>query len=89
MSEVPLQPHPLPPSNETPRGACFVRHALCILLTAPKQPCPYDAIASLDENSQELWQGPGCEEIGISLPNNHRQHRTVHIQKHLLPYALC
>ena len=29
------------------------------------------------------------EEIGISLPNNQRQHRTLHIQKNVLPYALC
>ena len=28
-------------------------------------------------------------EIGISLPNNQRQHRTLHIQKDVLPYALC
>jgi len=23
------------------------------------------------------------------LPNNQRQHRTLHIQKDVLPYALC
>ena len=28
-------------------------------------------------------------EIGILLPRNQRQHRTLHIQKHMLPYALC
>ena len=28
-------------------------------------------------------------EIGILLPNNQRQHRTLHIQRDLLPYALC
>ena len=28
-------------------------------------------------------------EIGILLPNNRRQHRTLHIQKDVLPYALC
>ena len=35
---------------------------------------------------------PECledEEIGILLPNNQRQHRTLHIQKGVLPYALC
>jgi hypothetical protein len=26
-----------------------------------------------------------AREIGISLPSNQRQHRTVHIQKDLLP----
>ena len=28
-------------------------------------------------------------EIDISLPNNQRQHRTLHIQKDVLPCALC
>ena len=31
----------------------------------------------------------GVAEIGIVLPNNQRQHHTVHIQKDVLPYALC
>ena len=29
------------------------------------------------------------EEIVIMFPNNQRQHRTLHIQKDALPYALC
>ena len=28
-------------------------------------------------------------EIGSSLPNNQRQHRALHIQKDVPPYALC
>ena len=28
-------------------------------------------------------------EIGILLENNQCQHRTLHIQKDMLPYALC
>jgi hypothetical protein len=28
-------------------------------------------------------------EIGILLQNNQRLHRTLHIQKDVLPYALC
>ena len=28
-------------------------------------------------------------EINISLPNNQRQHRTLHIQKDVLPFSLC
>jgi len=28
-------------------------------------------------------------EIGILLPNNQRQHRTLQIQKDVLPCALC
>ena len=28
-------------------------------------------------------------EIGILLLNNQRQYRTLHIQKDVLPYALC
>ena len=27
--------------------------------------------------------------IGILLPKNQRQHRTLHIQKDVLPYASC
>jgi len=30
-----------------------------------------------------------CKEIVIALPNNQRQHRTLHIQKDVPPYALC
>jgi len=30
-----------------------------------------------------------AREMGISLPNSQRQHRTLHIQKDVLPYALC
>ena len=32
---------------------------------------------------------PTSRDIGILLPNNQRQHRTLHIQKDVLPYALC
>ena len=36
------------------------------------------------------WCHPGYrEEIGILLPNNQRQHRTLQIQKDVLPYAMC
>ena len=28
-------------------------------------------------------------DIGMLVPNNQRQHRTLHIQKDELPYALC
>ena len=31
----------------------------------------------------------GRRQIGILLPNNQRQHCTLHIQKDVLPYALC
>ena len=27
--------------------------------------------------------------VGTLLPSNQRQHRTLHIQKDVLPYALC
>ena len=38
--------------------------------------------------------GPAClssilKEIGILLPNNQLQRRALHIQKDVLPYALC
>ena len=32
---------------------------------------------------------PRMPEIGILLPNNQRQHRTLHIQKDVLPSTLC
>ena len=28
----------------------------------------------------------GVREIGISLPNNQHQHRTLHVQEDVLPY---
>ena len=28
-------------------------------------------------------------EIGVLLPNNQRQHRTLHVQKDVLPFTLC
>jgi len=34
-------------------------------------------------------RGRGKSEIGILLPNNQRHHRTLHIQKDVLPCALC
>jgi len=41
-------------------------------------------------------RSPSAAEIGISLPNNQRQHRTshtqkgmLHIQRDVLPDALC
>ena len=34
-------------------------------------------------------RGVRQREIGILLPNNQRQHRTLYIQKDVLPYALC
>jgi len=33
--------------------------------------------------------GSNCRKIWILLPNNQRQHRSLHIQKDVLPYALC
>jgi hypothetical protein len=39
-----------------------------------------------------VWPHPGhhqrMKEIGILLSNNERQHRSLHIQKDMLPYAL-
>jgi len=35
------------------------------------------------------WEFEFPLEIGILLPNNQRQHRTLPIQKDVLPYALC
>ena len=30
-----------------------------------------------------------AQRFGILFPNNQRQHRTLHIQEDVLPYALC
>jgi len=35
------------------------------------------------------WELQEPKEIGISLPHNQPQHRTLHVQKDMLPYALC
>ena len=35
------------------------------------------------------WPNSRIEEIGILLPKNQRQHRTLHIQEDMLPYAVC
>ena len=47
----------------------------------------YERGTPVGRKSQWLphWQ----REIGILLPNNQRQHRTLHIQKDVLHYALC
>ena len=37
----------------------------------------------------QLDHRDGNEEIGILFPSNQRQHRTLYIQKNVLPYALC
>ena len=36
-----------------------------------------------------LFNRVSVREIGMLLPNNQRQHHTVHLQKDVLPYALC
>ena len=35
------------------------------------------------------WRVIKKKKIGILLPNNQRQHRTLHVQTDVLPYALC
>ena len=51
------------------------------LQNAPYCRCPR-------QSSVRLQIAPGME-IGISLRNNQRQYRTLHVQKDVLPYALC
>jgi len=41
------------------------------------------------QGGRVAFLAPALPEIGILLPNNQRQHRTLHIQKDVLPYALC
>ena len=54
------------------------------------QRCPDQSrvIACLHRAIQHQGSDLG-REVGIILPNNQRQHRTLHIQKDELPYALC
>ena len=35
------------------------------------------------------FEDSGVVNESLSLPNNQRQHRASHIQKDVLPYALC
>ena len=60
--------------------------------TGQVQPCPF-APHRLDHKLAPEPRFPQHRlrlgEIGILLPKNQRQHRTLHIQKDLLPYALC
>jgi hypothetical protein len=42
----------------------------------------------LNVNAMEVHPIPPCK-VGILLPDNQRQHRTLHIQKGVLPCALC
>ena len=47
-----------------------------------------DTGTSSGEDRVIIWRG--CSrEIGILLPNDQRQHRTLHIQEDVMPYALC
>ena len=62
-------------------------------------PTLFEMVPTLSEIVPALFQifptlvfrqtGPTESEIGILLPNNQRPHRTLHIQKDALPYALC
>ena len=88
-----IHPHPAQDTSDSPHKQ---------RLLAPK-PCWVPRCGRLEFYVQPLsahlqWrrtcQGlgfrlQGVQEIGILLPNNQRQHRTLHIQKDLLPYALC
>ena len=48
------------------------------------------ACISVEELGAGVYQIRPCpSEIGVLLPDNQRQHRTLHIQKDVLPYALC
>ena len=40
------------------------------------------------ENPKNSEAMPNLREIVISLPNDQRQHHTLHIKKDVLPYAL-
>ena len=46
-------------------------------------------VLSLNPTQNQVLYPKSSREIVILLPNNQHQHRTLHIQKDLLPYALC
>jgi len=52
----------------------------------PRHLLPFSAFSVADAAHRALSSE---DLIGILLPNNQRQHRTWHIQKDVLPYALC
>ena len=55
--------------------------------------CPYVVCPSVRVSHvlrrQPTSVAPPPSEIGILLPNNHRQHRTSHALKDVLPLRIC
>ena len=74
-SSTTCEPHTV---NPAPHTSHIVPH----ILQPSLYPAPYTYTLHLNLN-------PESAEIGILLPINQRQHRTSHIQKDVLPYALC
>jgi len=55
----------------------------------PTRGCILRSLVTPDDPRRSPSLSQGASEIGIFLPNNHRQHRTLHIHMDVLPYALC
>ena len=64
------------------RGLVFKAHRLLYHSTLGLR-----AIQKKKKKVENLRTPLQVKEIGILLPNNQRQHRTLHIQKDVLPYA--
>ena len=60
----------------------YTRPSLCIEASASSDPFSL-------ANDLKLNCAPARERLFFLLPNHQRQHRTLHIQKDVLPYALC
>ena len=55
-----------------------------------RDPRHFEAMKPSESTTYPRMRGTSpLKEIGILLPNNLRQHRTLHIQKDVLPFSLC
>ena len=68
------------PLSKTCKGECTILDI--------KQGSKYHKSGQILFFRDEIWDGLGPE-ISMLLPSNQRQHRTLHIQKDVLPYTLC
>ena len=70
-----------------PQSHLYIRNGRTPRSRKKKTTIPRMAVAR-SETTEGLATCP-AREISFVLPNNQRQHRTLHIQKNVLPYALC
>ena len=73
----------LQPQKLTAHEQIVIRY----LFAAPPAPPPSSGLHT--SSFAPVVRQPVCREIGFPLPSNQCQHRTLHIQKGVLPYTLC